>query len=118
MRQTILALMVLGLMPTAGLAGGWRHGRVVVGGANGPAMTGVPVWAAERMRNLPGPFYVPQAGRRPWAYALSQGDNTPSARMARAAQLGGGVGPTPGASNGPSFGYMMPYAGWGPNWGY
>jgi hypothetical protein len=106
-------MILVFLAPTAASAGGWRHGRVVVGGALGPAMTGVPVWAAERMRSLPGPFYVPQSGRRPWAYALSQGDNTPSARMARYYQLGGGVGPMPGMSNGPSPGYIISNGGWG-----
>lgn len=118
MRQTILALVILGLAPTAALAGGWRHGRVVVDGANGPAMTGVPVWAAERMQSLPGPLPVSQTGRRPWAYTLSQADNTPSGRMARAYQLGLGVGPIPGASNGPSLDYIVPYGSWLSGWGY
>ena len=84
--------------------------REVVGGQNGPAMTNVPHWAAERMRKTTGPLMVPQTGRRPWAYALSH-VNTQSAHMARYYQLGGGVGPVPDASNGFS-GPFGPFSTW------
>lgn len=36
------------------------------------------------------------------------GVETPASRMARYYQLGGGVGPMPGESNGPSGGFLIP----------
>ena len=54
-------------------------------------------------------------GRRPWAYSLAQ-SNTPSAKMARYFQLGGGVGPVPGVSNEPGwYPDYLPGIPWAPN---
>jgi hypothetical protein len=107
MIRITLALIILCASTPAARAGGWRHRRVTVGGVFGPAMTGVPAWAAEAMRASPGPLRVPPGGRRPWAYALSH-VNTPAARMALYYQTGGGAGPTAGYTNGPPS-YFVPY---------
>ena len=108
-------LLILGVIVFSGLtadaqAGGWFRKRETVGGNNGPAMANVPRWAAERMSRSPVPLAVPQGGRRPWANALAN-QNTSSAYMARYYQLGGGVGPVPGASNGFS-GPFGPFSTW------
>lgn len=42
--------------------------------------------------------------------SVVMGVETPASRMARYYQLGGGVGPMPGESNGPSAGYILPGA--------
>lgn len=39
--------------------------------------------------------------------SVVSGVETPASRMARYYQLGGGVGPMPGESNGPSAGYIL-----------
>ena len=109
-------VLILGVVLFSGLtadvqAGGWFKRRETVGGNQGPAMTNVPHWAAERMADYPAPHQVPQTGRRPWAYALAN-QNTQSANMARYYQLGGGVGPVPSASNGMLNGPFGPFATW------
>ncbi len=72
----------------------------------------VPTWATRRIENSPVPLYGYSGGRRPWAYPLAHQD-TPSARMARADQLGVGAGPIPGYTNGPPLG-NYPQAAVGP----
>ncbi|MFO0958164.1 MAG: hypothetical protein U0800_12175 [Isosphaeraceae bacterium] len=52
---------------------------------------------------------------RPPPSAVS-GVETPASRMARYYELGGGVGPMPGESNGPSAGYILPGASDIPGW--
>ena len=64
------------------------------------------------MENSPVPLSGYHWGRRPWAYPLAQQD-TPSARMAQADQLGVGAGPIPGYTNGPPLG-NYPQAAVGP----
>ena len=89
-----------------------------------PNGVAVPAWAARRIAESPVPLAAYGYGRRPWAYALAQQD-TPSARMARADQLGYGAGPIPGYTNGPPVG-NYPQAAVGPTgviparpgWGY
>ena len=71
-----------------------------------------PAWATRRMENSPVPLFGSYGGRRPWAFPLAQ-QNTPSARMARADQLGVGAGPIPGYTNGPPLG-NYPTAAVGP----
>ena len=81
----------------------------------------VPAWASKRMRESRVPLYGQSWGRRPWAMPLSN-QATPSAAMARASQLGYGIGPIPGASNDYSGAGNYPMAhvgkdvvnGWGP----
>lgn len=73
-----------------------------------------PRWAEAGLQS-PAALEMPGYGRRPWAYALAQ-SNTPSAKMARWSQLGGGVGPTPGASNEPGwYPGFLPGVPWAPN---
>ncbi len=82
MKSAILAcaLMVLSASPSE--AKWWRKHRVSVGGNAGPALAGVPTWAAEAMRGADRPLPVRSSGRRPWAYALSH-VNTPTTGLAR-----------------------------------
>jgi hypothetical protein len=63
----------------------------------------VPAWAAKQIANSPEPLPSKSWGRRPWAFALAH-SNSSSSQMARFYQLEGGVGPTPGMSNGPMLG--------------
>ncbi|WP_435017027.1 hypothetical protein TA3x_004614 [Tundrisphaera sp. TA3] len=73
-----------------------------------------PRWAEPGLQS-PAALTPPSYGRRPWAYALAQSD-TPSAKMARFSQLGGGIGPTPGASNEPGwYPGFLPGVPWAPN---
>ncbi len=72
----------------------------------------VPAWASRRIQQSPVPLFGPSWGRRPWAFPLAQ-QQTPSARMARADQLGYGAGPIPGYTNGPPLG-NYPQASVGP----
>lgn len=69
--------------------------------------------------SLAGPAFGQQPARpRPSRSFLSMlfepppsvvyGVETPASRMARYYQLGGGVGPMPGESNGPSAGFLIP----------
>lgn len=106
-RIAILALVLTGLSAPADA--GWRQRRVNVGRPGGPVLTNVPRWAAERLRQNPGPIVANGAGRRPWISALNNMD-TPAARMANYYENGGGAGTTPGYTNGPH--YFVPYATW------
>ena len=92
---------------------------------SGPALAGWPPrqrdpqvpprWAQDGLQSPAALQHWPTYGRRPWAYALAQ-SNTPSAKMARWSQLGGGVGPTPGASNEPGwYPGFLPGVPWAPN---
>jgi hypothetical protein len=82
LKSLVSASLILAVAAGSAQARGWRKGRVVVGGNRGPALTNVPPWAAEAMRNADRPLPVRSSGRRPWAYALSH-VNTPTTALAR-----------------------------------
>jgi hypothetical protein len=82
MKPAFFAGVLLLLSISTVEAKGWRKHRVAVGGNAGPALTGVPLWAAEAMRGADRPLPVRSSGRRPWAYALSH-VNTPTTGLAR-----------------------------------
>ena len=106
MKRLIVALAFLTLAASSGFAG-WPHHEKRESQVP-------PRWALPGLAS-PAALTPPSYGRRPWAYALAQ-SNTPSAKMARFFQLGGGVGPTPGVSNEPGW-YPGFYPGvpWSPN---
>ncbi len=121
MKGLLLALVIFGLASAdaeAGLfhakkaepevPGGTPPGQLVA-----PNGVVVPKWASKRMQESPVPLHGKSWGRRPWALPLSM-QNTPSARWARADQLGYGAGPIPGYTNGPPVG-NTPTASVGPN---
>ncbi len=120
MKGLMLGLAILGSTATSAPAGLFSHKKAeseVPGGSPpnlvAPNGVEVPKWASKRMRESPVPLYGKSWGRRPWALPLSM-QNTPSARMARADQLGVGAGPVPGYTNGPNVG-NYPTASVGPN---
>lgn len=121
MKGLMLALVIFGL-GAAEAESGFFHAKKgepeVPGGAPtqqlvAPNGVVVPKWASKRMQESPFPLSGPSWGRRPWALPLAQ-QNTPSARMARADQLGYGAGPIPGYTNGPPLG-NYPTASVGPD---